>query len=90
VNGYGAEADTPLFPRAVVSALNAHGWTMGMGQQDSHELFFVLMTVLEEQAAQAFKSRDILALLDNNELENKDANLQAIEDNNQNERNKSV
>jgi len=91
VNGYGTDTpETPLFPRAVVSALSAHGWSMGLGQQDSHELFFVLMTSLEEQTAQAAKPKNILALL------NKDDSDQDIvpdsnkEDNNQNERNESV
>ncbi|CAB3370220.1 Hypothetical predicted protein [Cloeon dipterum] len=64
VNGYGAESDTALFPRAVVSALSAHGWSMGLGQQDSHELFFILMSSLEEQATPAVQQTDILALLD--------------------------
>lgn len=79
MNGYGIESDSPLFPRAVVSALSAHGWSMGLGQQDSHELFFVLMTSLEEQTAQAAKSKNILALLDKDECE------EPKEDSNQNE-----
>jgi hypothetical protein len=82
VNGYGIESDSPLFPRAVVSALSAHGWSMGLGQQDSHELFFVLMTSLEDQTAQAAKSRNILALLDKEECEEQ---LETKEDTNQNE-----
>jgi hypothetical protein len=55
---------------------------MGLGQQDSHELFFVLMTSLEEQTAQAAKSRNILALLDKEECGEQ---LETKEDTNQNE-----
>lgn len=65
-----------------MSALSAHGWSMGLGQQDSHELFFVLMTSLEEQTAQVAKSRNILALLDKDECEEP---IESKEDNNQNE-----
>ncbi|XP_059484345.1 ubiquitin carboxyl-terminal hydrolase 30 homolog [Neocloeon triangulifer] len=92
VNGYGAESDTPLFPRAVVSALSAHGWSMGLGQQDSHELFFILMTSLEEQAAPPAKSADILALLD--KVEESSSDYESLppaikEDDNQNEKHES-
>jgi hypothetical protein len=82
VNGYGIESDSPLFPRAVVSALSAHGWSMGLGQQDSHELFFVLMTSLEEQTAQVAKSQNILSLLNKEECEE---TIESKEDSNQNE-----
>jgi hypothetical protein len=58
-----SESDTPLYPRVVVSALAAQGWTLGIGQQDSHELFFALMSSLEEQTTQLSKPHDILQQL---------------------------
>ncbi|KAF4517136.1 hypothetical protein B566_EDAN006435 [Ephemera danica] len=66
VNGRNAaDMDIPFFPRSVVSAMSKNGWSIGSGQQDSHELFFALMTCLEEQTTQPLKPQDILNELGN-------------------------
>lgn len=49
-----------MYPREVVSALATQGWSMGMGQQDSHELFFALISSLEDQTSPPSRPQDVL------------------------------
>ncbi|XP_054290808.1 ubiquitin carboxyl-terminal hydrolase 30 homolog isoform X1 [Macrosteles quadrilineatus] len=42
--------EEPLAPSGFIQALRGHGWSIGFGEQDAHELFHLIMATLEEEA----------------------------------------